>query len=36
MLIAVIMVIVSAAINTGGLARIWQIAQEGSRLEFDK
>jgi sodium-coupled monocarboxylate transporter 8/12 len=36
MLIAVIVVIATAAIDTGGLARIWQIAHEGSRLEFDK
>ncbi|KAH0948285.1 hypothetical protein HN011_011329 [Eciton burchellii] len=35
MLIAVIVVIATAAIDTGGLARIWQIAHEGSRLEFD-
>lgn len=36
MLIAVITVIVTAAVDTGSLNRIWQIAREGSRLEFDK
>ncbi|RLU26334.1 hypothetical protein DMN91_000128 [Ooceraea biroi] len=35
MLIAVIMVIATAAVDTGSLARIWQIAREGSRLEFN-
>nr|XP_012224692.1 PREDICTED: putative sodium-dependent multivitamin transporter [Linepithema humile] len=35
MLIAVVTVIATAAVNTGGLDRIWQIANEGSRLEFD-
>ncbi|KZC10078.1 PREDICTED: putative sodium-dependent multivitamin transporter [Dufourea novaeangliae] len=35
MLIAIIMVIVTAAVNHGGLDRIWEIAQEGSRIEFD-
>ncbi|XP_032671555.1 putative sodium-dependent multivitamin transporter [Odontomachus brunneus] len=35
MLAAVIAVIVTAAIDTGGLDRIWQIARQGSRLEFD-
>ncbi|XP_015174185.1 PREDICTED: putative sodium-dependent multivitamin transporter isoform X2 [Polistes dominula] len=35
MIIAVITVIVTAAIDVGGLARIWEIAAEGSRLEFD-
>lgn len=36
MLSAVITVIATAAVATGGLDRIWQIAAEGSRLEFDK
>lgn len=36
MLVAVIAVIATAAVDTGGLDRIWQIAREGSRLEFDK
>ncbi|XP_020287840.1 putative sodium-dependent multivitamin transporter isoform X2 [Pseudomyrmex gracilis] len=35
MLIAVVMVIVTAAVDTGGLDAIWQIARNGSRLEFD-
>ncbi|KAL6257274.1 hypothetical protein P5V15_012201 [Pogonomyrmex californicus] len=35
MLIAVVTVIVTAAIHSGGLDQIWQIAREGSRLEFD-
>ncbi|XP_076181644.1 putative sodium-dependent multivitamin transporter [Ptiloglossa arizonensis] len=35
MLTAVILVIVTAATNVGGLDRIWEIAREGSRLEFD-
>lgn len=36
MLTAVIMLIVTAAVDAGGLASVWQIAREGSRLEFDK
>lgn len=36
MLTAVVTVIATAAVATGGLDRIWQIAGEGSRLEFDK
>lgn len=36
MLIAVVTVIATEAVNTGGLDRIWQIASEGSRLEFNK
>lgn len=36
MFAAVIAVIVTAAVDTGGLDRIWQIALEGSRIEFDK
>lgn len=36
MLIAVVMVIVTAAVDTGGFDAIWRIAREGSRLEFDK
>jgi len=36
MLTAVVTVIVTAAVATGGLDQIWQIAGEGSRLEFDK
>lgn len=36
MIIAIITVIVTAAIDVGGLARIWEIAGEGSRLEFNK
>ncbi|XP_076633503.1 putative sodium-dependent multivitamin transporter [Colletes latitarsis] len=35
MLISVITVIVTAAVNVGGLDRVWEIASEGSRLEFD-
>ncbi|KOC69715.1 Putative sodium-dependent multivitamin transporter [Habropoda laboriosa] len=35
MLIAVILVIVTAALDVGGLDRIWEIAREGSRVEFD-
>ncbi|XP_014611124.1 PREDICTED: putative sodium-dependent multivitamin transporter [Polistes canadensis] len=35
MIIAVITVIVTSAIDVGGLGRIWEIADEGSRLEFD-
>ncbi|KAL2737253.1 putative sodium-dependent multivitamin transporter isoform X2 [Vespula maculifrons] len=35
MIIAIITVIVTAAIDVGGLARIWEIAGEGSRLEFN-
>jgi len=36
MLTAVVTVIATAAVATGGLDQIWQIAGEGSRLEFDK
>lgn len=36
MLVAVITVIATAAVNAGGFDQIWQIAHEGSRLEFDK
>ncbi|XP_026667991.1 putative sodium-dependent multivitamin transporter, partial [Ceratina calcarata] len=35
MLLAVILVIVTAAVNVGGVQRIWEIANEGSRIEFD-
>ncbi|KYM76965.1 Ubiquitin carboxyl-terminal hydrolase 46 [Atta colombica] len=35
MLTAVVTVIATAAVATGGLNRIWQIAGEGSRLEFN-
>ncbi|KAK2576668.1 hypothetical protein KPH14_005329 [Odynerus spinipes] len=35
MIIAIITVITTAAVDVGGLARIWEIAAEGSRLEFD-
>ncbi|XP_076482372.1 putative sodium-dependent multivitamin transporter [Bombus vancouverensis nearcticus] len=35
MLIAVILVIVTAAVNVGGLDQIWEIARQGSRIEFD-
>ncbi|XP_076227484.1 putative sodium-dependent multivitamin transporter isoform X1 [Nomia melanderi] len=35
MLASVILVIVTAAVNVGGLDRIWEIARAGSRLEFD-
>ncbi|XP_012164636.2 putative sodium-dependent multivitamin transporter [Bombus terrestris] len=35
MLIAVILVIVTAAVNVGGLDQIWEIALQGSRIEFD-
>lgn len=36
MLTAVITVIATAAVDNGSLDRIWQIARNGSRLEFDK
>lgn len=36
MLGAVVTVIVTAAVDNGGLDRIWQIAEKGSRVEFDK
>lgn len=36
MLTAVITVIATAVVDNGSLDRIWQIAGEGSRLEFDK
>lgn len=36
MLTAVVTVIATAAVDTGGLDRIWLLAREGSRLEFDK
>lgn len=36
MLIAVILVIATAAVNAGGLDQIWEIAREGSRIEFDR
>jgi len=36
MLTAVVTIIATAAVATGGLDQIWQIAGEGSRLEFDK
>ena len=36
MLVAVILVIVTAALSVGSLGRIWEIAAEGSRIEFDK
>ncbi|CAL7944637.1 unnamed protein product [Xylocopa violacea] len=35
MLIAVILVIATAAVDIGGLDRIWEIARDGSRIEFD-
>lgn len=35
MLVAVITVIATAAVNVGGLGRIWEIAIEGNRIEFD-
>ena len=35
MLIAVILVIATAAVSVGSLGRIWEIAAEGSRIEFD-
>ena len=35
MLIAVIVVIVTEAVDVGGLDKIWEIAREGSRIEFD-
>ena len=35
MLIAVIVVIVTEAMDVGGLDKIWEIAREGSRIEFD-
>lgn len=36
MLAAVVAVIATAAVDTGGLDRVWRIARDGSRLEFDK
>lgn len=36
MLIAIIMVIITAAMNVGGLDKIWEIARQGSRIEFDR
>ena len=36
MLIAVILVIATAAVNAGGLDRLWDIARQGSRIEFDR
>lgn len=36
MLIAIILVIITAAINVGGLDKIWEIARQGSRIEFDR
>ncbi|XP_070519938.1 putative sodium-dependent multivitamin transporter isoform X2 [Cardiocondyla obscurior] len=35
MLAAVVTVIVTAAVDNGGLDQVWKIAEEGSRLEFD-
>ncbi|XP_053973012.1 putative sodium-dependent multivitamin transporter [Hylaeus volcanicus] len=35
MLTAVILVILTAAVNVGGLDQIWEIAYQGSRIEFD-
>nr|XP_034196013.1 putative sodium-dependent multivitamin transporter [Osmia lignaria] len=35
MLIAVIVVIVTEAVDVGGLDEIWEIARDGSRIEFD-
>ena len=35
MLVAVILVIVTAVLSVGSLGRIWEIAAEGSRIEFD-
>ncbi|XP_011871332.1 PREDICTED: putative sodium-dependent multivitamin transporter isoform X2 [Vollenhovia emeryi] len=35
MLAAVVTIIATAAVDNGGLDRIWQIAGNGSRLEFD-
>ncbi|XP_071558736.1 putative sodium-dependent multivitamin transporter isoform X2 [Temnothorax nylanderi] len=35
MLTAVVTIIATAAVGNGGLDRIWRIAGEGSRLEFD-
>ncbi|XP_043800722.1 putative sodium-dependent multivitamin transporter isoform X1 [Apis laboriosa] len=35
MLIAIILVIITAAMNVGGLDKIWEIARQGSRIEFD-
>ncbi|XP_078052340.1 putative sodium-dependent multivitamin transporter [Augochlora pura] len=35
MLVSVILVIVTAAVNVGGLDQIWEIALNGSRIEFD-
>lgn len=35
MLAAVVTVIVTAAVNAGGIDRIWEIARKGDRIEFD-
>ncbi|XP_076293739.1 putative sodium-dependent multivitamin transporter [Lasioglossum baleicum] len=35
MLVSIIMVIVTAAVNAGSLDQIWEIARGGSRIEFD-
>nr|XP_003705868.1 PREDICTED: putative sodium-dependent multivitamin transporter [Megachile rotundata] len=35
MLISVIMIIVTEAVDVGGLDKIWEIARRGSRIEFD-
>lgn len=36
MFASVIVVITTAAIQVGGLDKVWEIAQKGHRLEFDK
>lgn len=36
MLVAVVTVIVTAAIQAGGLDEIWRIAEAGNRIEFDR
>ncbi|OAD54198.1 Putative sodium-dependent multivitamin transporter [Eufriesea mexicana] len=35
MLVAIVLVIVTAVMNVGGIDQIWEIAREGSRIEFD-
>lgn len=36
MFVAILTVIVTAAVNVGGLDEIWRIADQGKRIEFDK
>jgi hypothetical protein len=36
MFAAVFVVIIKATVDAGGLAEVWEIAVNGSRIEFDK